>query len=496
MKLSNYISLSALAFLMTGFTSCTDFLEEKVYTEYDPNGMLQDQSGVDALLIGAYARSRIIEYNSRNYTFLMNEFPTDIAFETGGGLERDAFPFINFSWDVDNSFLNTFWGKMYEAIASANSVLNVTDGLTTISEESLKKAQAEARFIRAVSYYYLLNLFGPTPIIEIPKGASPDEIEQIGKSTPRASLEDFIKYIVTDLTFAADNLPVEENPIGRATRGAALAVLTKLYMHEKDWENAAATAQKVIDLKYYSLYTDYKKMFSVEGEDNKEYIYRAPCIAQAGYHNNYMPHAFPPNYPIQSNWINFGAQFRTYTAFYDTFEKGDIRTEVLITNYVDQSGQKIELLRDNEENPLDNVRSFKYWPDPNASGENNGNDIVYIRYADILLCRAEALNELKGPNEESINLINEIRKRAKVAEIEQSKFTKETLRDFILEERAREFFSEGLRREDLIRHGKFISNAIERGKDAKPYQVLYPIPQRQREANPNLTQNPGYEGAQ
>lgn len=496
MKLSNYIRLSALAFLMTGFTSCTDFLEEKVYTEYDPNGMLQDQSGVDALLIGAYARSRIIEYNSRNYTFLMNEFPTDIAFETGGGLERDAFPFINFSWDVDNSFLNTFWGKMYEAIASANSVLNVTDGLTTISEESLKKAQAEARFIRAVSYYYLLNLFGPTPIIEIPKGASPDEIEQIGKSTPRASLEDFIKYIVTDLTFAADNLPVEENPIGRATRGAALAVLTKLYMHEKDWENAAATAQKVIDLKYYSLYTDYKKMFSVEGEDNKEYIYRAPCIAQAGYHNNYMPHAFPPNYPIQSNWINFGAQFRTYTAFYDTFEKGDIRTEVLITNYVDQSGQKIELLRDNEGNPLDNVRSFKYWPDPNASGENNGNDIVYIRYADILLCRAEALNELKGPNEESINLINEIRKRAKVAEIEQSKFTKETLRDFILEERAREFFSEGLRREDLIRHGKFISNAIERGKDAKPYQVLYPIPQRQREANPNLTQNPGYEGAQ
>lgn len=496
MKLSNYISLSALAFLMTGFTSCTDFLEEKVYTEYDPNGMLQDQSGVDALLIGAYARSRIIEYNSRNYTFLMNEFPTDIAFETGGGLERDAFPFINFSWDVDNSFLNTFWGKMYEAIASANSVLNVTDGLTTISEESLKKAQAEARFIRAVSYYYLLNLFGPTPIIEIPKGASPDEIEQIGKSTPRASLENFIKYIVTDLTFAADNLPVEENPIGRATRGAALAVLTKLYMHEKDWENAAATAQKVIDLKYYSLYTDYKKMFSVEGEDNKEYIYRAPCIAQAGYHNNYMPHAFPPNYPIQSNWINFGAQFRTYTAFYDTFEKGDIRTEVLITNYVDQSGQKIELLRDNEGNPLDNVRSFKYWPDPNASGENNGNDIVYIRYADILLCRAEALNELKGPNEESINLINEIRKRAKVAEIEQSKFTKETLRDFILEERAREFFSEGLRREDLIRHGKFISNAIERGKDAKPYQVLYPIPQRQREANPNLTQNPGYEGAQ
>lgn len=169
----------------------------------------------------------------------------------------------------------------------------------------------------------------------------------------------------------------------------------------------------------------------------------------------------------------------------------------MITNYIDQSGEKVELLRDEKGNALDNVRSFKYWPDPNASGENNGNDIVYIRYADILLCRAEALNELNGPNAESISLINQVRQRAKVADIVLSNFTtKESLRDFILEERAREFFSEGLRREDLIRHGKFISNAIARGKDAKPYHVLYPIPQRQREANPSLTQNPGYEGAE
>ena len=138
-----------------------------------------------------------------------------------------------------------------------------------------------------------------------------------------------------------------------------------------------------------------------------------------------------------------------------------------------------------------------YWPDPNASGENNGNDIVYIRYADILLCRAEALNELNGPNAESISLINQVRQRAKVADIVLGDYpTKESLRDFILAERGREFFSEGLRREDLIRHGKFISNAIERGKNAKPYHVLYPIPQRQREANPNLAQNPGYEGAE
>ena len=111
-----------------------------------------------------------------------------------------------------------------------------------------------------------------------------------------------------------------------------------------------------------------------------------------------------------------------------------------------------------------------------------------------MLCKAEALNELEGPNRESIDLINMIRDRAKTDEITLAQYpTKEALRDFILAERGREFYSEGLRREDLIRHGKFISNAISRGKNAKDYQVLYPIPLTQMQANSSLVQNKGYE---
>ena len=243
----------------------------------------------------------------------------------------------------------------------------------------------------------------------------------------------------------------------------------------------------------HTIFSDYTKLFSVEGENNKEYIYRAPCIAQNGYQNNYMPHAFPPNYPIQSNWVNFGAQFRTYTEFYETFEEDDLRRQLLISEYIDQSGNQIYLNRDENGNQLDNVRSFKYWPDPNAVGEYNGNDIVYVRLADILLSKAEALNEKLGPNIESINLINEVRLRANATAIKLEDFTiKDELREFLLAERGREFYSEGLRREDLIRHEKFISGAVERGKDAKPHQVLFPIPQRQIEANDKLVQNEGY----
>ncbi|RNC64006.1 RagB/SusD family nutrient uptake outer membrane protein [Proteiniphilum sp. X52] len=479
--------------LLSSVIGCSNFLEEKVYTEYDPNEFLKEQSGIDALLTGAYARSRIISYTSRNYTYLMNEFTTDIAFETGGGLERDAKPYIDFTWAINDGFLNNFWIQMYQAIASANNVLSVADGLSGLPETLVNKIKGEARFIRGTSYYFLYNIFGPTPIIEIPSGATPDEIEQIGKSTPRAIKDVFVKYLIDDLTFAAENLTVEENPIGRATKGAALGVLTKLYLHEKDWENVITTAQEVIDLNYYSLYSDYTRLFSVEGEDNKEFIYRAPCIAQNGYHNNYMPHAFPPNYPIQSNWVNFGAQFRTYTTFYKTFDENDNRRKLIIAEYEDLSGTLVKLLEDENGNPLDDVRSFKYWPDPNAVGEANGNDIVYVRYADILMSKAEALNEKNYPNQESIDLINKIRHRAGVSEVSLDQFSsKEELRDFILAERGREFFSEGLRREDLIRHGKFISSAIDRGKAAKPYQIVFPIPQRQIEANEKLVQNEGY----
>ena len=104
------------------------------------------------------------------------------------------------------------------------------------------------------------------------------------------------------------------------------------------------------------------------------------------------------------------------------------------------------------------------------------------------------MNELNGPNEESVSLVNMVRKRAKTTLISLSDYpTKERFRDFILAERGREFYTEGLRREDLIRHGKLISDARARGKDAKDYQTLYPIPLRQMEANDRLEQNPGYE---
>ncbi|PXX25493.1 SusD-like starch-binding protein associating with outer membrane [Arenibacter sp. ARW7G5Y1] len=170
----------------------------------------------------------------------------------------------------------------------------------------------------------------------------------------------------------------------------------------------------------------------------------------------------------------------------ELFEPEDERLNAFVFEYTNVQGATVVLGEDD-------VRSFKYLEDPTGIGSVAGNDLPWIRYADILLSRAEALNEVQGPTQESIDLVNEIREAADVPPIDLVSYAdKESLRDFILDERGREFHSEWLRREDLIRHGKFIEMAVARGKPAKDFHVLFPIPQSELDKNPNLEQNPGY----
>ncbi|HUV83193.1 MAG TPA: RagB/SusD family nutrient uptake outer membrane protein, partial [archaeon] len=130
---------------------------------------------------------------------------------------------------------------------------------------------------------------------------------------------------------------------------------------------------------------------------------------------------------------------------------------------------------------------------PKGIGDANGIDFMRVRYADILLSLAEALNELNGPNQVSIDLINQIRVRAGTNIVQLSDFsTKESLRDHLLKERLWEFYYEAMEREDLLRHGKFISNAQARGINAQDYHKVFPIPQSEVDTNPMIVQNPGY----
>jgi hypothetical protein len=467
---------------LTILSGCQDFLKEEVFTEFDPGELLKTEDGINRVLIGAYSELRP---SVRDYFFTMSEFPTDITLESGGGFEREALVYMNFQWDSSHPFLQAHWASMYRAIRNANSLLDNIGNVQGISSGKLAQMTAEAKFIRGAAYLHLYDIFGPVPLVITTNST---DLEPA-----RPTEAQFLEFLSKELREAATNLPVQQDLHGKGTKGAALAILCKLYLNTKQWQKCADVAKEIMDFKAYGLFGQIDNLFSVANENNNEHIYRFSYVAQPGLGNVYMPHAFPPNYPIQPNWINFGAQFRTYTSFVKSFHPDDRRLKMFITEYTDTRGVLLKLLEDAQGRPLNNARSFKYTPDPNAAIEHNGNDIPYIRYADVLLSRAEALNELSGPNAESVALLKQVRDRAGVPALQLSDFpSKDAFRDHMLKERGWEFFTEGKRREDLIRHGKFISSAIARGKAAKPHQVLFPIPQREIEANGNLVQNEGY----
>jgi len=476
-----YLSIlfTAAILLLSG---CNNFLDEQVFTEYDPDSFLQSETGINAVLAATYRQS-IPNYRETWFSFA--GWTTDLQLERGGGYAAPAATFANFQWNSSNTFFRNNWREIYSAIRNANSLLDNIDNVTTISATKIASLKAEAVYLRAFNYYVLFDLFGGVPLVTSAK--------DLDLEIPRASAAETSAFITSELMSAADNLPVEPALSGKATKGAALALLARHYLNTKQWQLAADAANQVIALNKYSLFTPVEGLFSVENEGNAELIFVFESLA-TGPGWNYTPHAYPVGYP--TGQVNYGAQFQLWRTFVSTFEENDTRLNWILRSYTDKSGTFIDLMNDEIVPGIEKnyPRSFKFTPDPNALGAVHGNDMPILRYAEVLFNRAEALNELNGPNQESIDLINEVLTRANATLLNLSDYpSKEAFRDQILAERGKEFFTEGLRRQDLLRHGTFISGAQARGKTlAQPHHVLFPIPQEDRDANPALEQNPGY----
>ncbi|MFZ5431519.1 MAG: RagB/SusD family nutrient uptake outer membrane protein [Bacteroidota bacterium] len=482
-RIINTIKFGLLAVIVMSAIACKDFLKEEVYTQYDPDVYLQTEGGINSILVAAY-RNMHVTSNMRDRMYTLQEFPGDIMWDWGGGYEAIAILFMTFTWDSQNTMFTAPWQSYYQSIRDANALLDNIDKVTAISPEKVKQFKAEARFIRAADYYFLWELFGPVPLITT--------AAELNFEPVRATTEEFNTFLVTELQAAASDLPVTQTQWGKATKGAALALLGKYYLNSKQWQLAAELNKQVIDLNKYKLFTgDLKNMFAVANEVNDEVVLTAPSLPTLNA-NTYMAHAFPPNYPIASNWLNYGTQFCIYNNWVRTYHESDKRLGWFIFGYTDTSGKPVDLW--DPKSVGRGVRCFKYVPDPNGISANHGNDVPMIRYAEVLLNRAEALNELSGPTTESVGLLNQVRQRAGIPLYAVSDFPgKDALRNALLDERGWEFVAEGMRRVDLIRHGKLISRALARGaSNAKDYMTLYPIPLDEIKANPKLIQNDKY----
>lgn len=484
MKKNTYILLFTTIF---GITSCEKQLELVPYSEFAPTNVLTSEKGLKAVLYSSY--SYLQNTTASRVLFNMSEVSTDMAFNSGGAENLYLQEFINFTWSSNTGPLqNDVWSPHYRAIRDANLVLENVNNVQGISETNKNIYIAEAKAIRAHCYTILMSWFGGVPL----RKSSIDDSQ-----TPRATIEELNQFIETELLTAIPNLPNpgKEEAFARINKGVAYAMLTKFYLNSKQWQKAADAAKLLIDLNYYSLFPDYTKMFRVDNEGNKEMIFVKPARNEVGYGNWFSAGALPPGFKTSSSipefvWTtamaNFATQYRLRSKFINSFDTKDARLGLIIRSYTNTANANVNLGNDD-------ARSLKYW-DNGTLGNNSGNDVPVFRFADILLSRAEALNEVNGPNAEAINLINDVRKRAKIGELKLTDFkTKEELRAHILKERSWEFYSEGKSREDFIRHGVFITAAAER-KVQNPVaeRLVFPIPQSEIDANKACIQNPGY----
>lgn len=491
--MKNIIKYIVMLAVAAGFTSCEKSLRVTPHSEFAPGNVLTSENGIKALLFSAYAQQQT-QQNSR---FVINdsEMSTDVAFNSGGAENAQLVNIINFTWDASlGTFQADMWAPAYRCIRDANGVIENIDNVNT-SDANKKLFKAEARVLRAYSYAVLYNLFGPVPLRT--STSQPGDLA-------RATDDEMKNFIATEIAESVADLPDpgQEETWGRFNKGVAYAVLAKFYLNTKQWQKAADACQAVIGFNYYST-TQYafKDLFRVENEGitNKEMILVLQCRNETNFANWFMAGALPPGYKsspqfpdfiYQSTMANFATQYRLRTAFVNTIASGDNRLSLICTSYINNANATVNILSG------DNARSFKYW-DNNTIGNNSGNDVPILRYADILLSRAEALNELNStPTAECFSLVNQIRARAGLPDLTPADAPdKDSFRDAIFRERSWEFISEGKRREDLIRQGTFISSAVARGvpaSQATPDKALFPIPQSEMEANGLCTQNPGY----
>ncbi len=467
--------------VMAIFTGCKKSLEETVFTELGANNFYKTAEDAEALLAAAYAASHGEESRTANY-LLTGEIPTDILIQRGGSINVLFKPVEDFTHNATHQRLQDLWDQHYSTIYRSNVVMDKVPAIT-MNEARKKVLLGEARFLRAFSYLYLYNWFGTVPLVT---GSD----VSIKDRPARATEEQMAEFFKTEFTAAAADLPGKQTQFGRATNGAALGFLAKYYLNAKKWAEAAATSKQVMDSGVHRIFVTQNRidLFALQNEGNAEMMYVLPLLPQPNLGSNYIALAAPNDYKFQyPGKVNLAADIRIRTEFVRLFETADDRRKGFLFQYTNTANQTVTL-------GADNVRSYKYPEDPQGINQFSGNDFPLLRYADILLMRAEALNELQGPNAESITLINTIRTAAKVPPITLAAYaTKDALRNFILDERGREFHSEALRREDLIRHGKFIAMAVARGKAAMAHHVLFPVPQSEIDKNPNLKQNPGYQ---
>jgi hypothetical protein len=396
--------------------------------------------------------------------------------------------FDNFTATAGEGQLSDFWHGQYQTINLANVVL---DNLPGVNMDATLKTRylAEAKFIRAYSYFRLVRAFGDIPLrLTVPKSSAEYNIPRSPKATVWAAIE-------TDLTDAASVLPQSYAAvdIGHATKGAALALHAKVAMYQKKWSDVVTYTSQVMGLGY-TLYPNFEQLFRNNNKNNSESIFEVQCMLVPGNADASNSQYSQVQGVRGSTGGGWGFNVPTQDLV-NEFEANDPRKSgtIIFRGTTTPEGDAIPALGDN---PMYNMKSYVPFSQF-VSGYNEGcmqNKIV-LRYADVLLMNAEASNEL-GNTTQALASLEMVRARArqgnnailpKVTTTDQA-----ALRNAIYHERRVELAMEFDRYFDVIRQGRAATVFGPKGWKANKNEV-WPIPQNEIDLSAGLlTQNPGY----
>jgi hypothetical protein len=468
------------------------------------------------------------DYMGRNLWMVL-EYPTEVATtRLSAGNERSLFGTYHPQFTSSHAYLEGIYQAAYGGINRANSVI---DRVPAVPMDETRRGQivGEAKFLRALHYYYLAGLFGGVPL-------KITETQSIGAdNVPRATATDTWKQIEQDLIDAAAVLPTSwaSTDYGRVTKGAALTLLGKAYLQSVSQTGDVTAYQKALDAFRtvqglgYSLDPSYASLFDGSNEKSAEIVFSFQNVAIGGAGGTITQWFVPnPAEPLYTGG-NQQNQFQAERPFFDSYNAADIRKAgTWLLSFTKKDGRVVTWawstanVGTTGKNITDPVNYGSTGPVPRkyydlaSSGSGaESPDVVILRYADVLLSTAEAINEISGPTPEAYADVNLVRARAKVPNLTPA-LSKTAFRDSVFLERRFELAMEMHDLFDTRRNwawGKArvesnmaqiaalnrnpFSSAVEK-LDSRPISdkwKLYPIPAHACALNKTLVQNPLWE---
>jgi len=434
-----------IIFLYLTVSSC-DVINQEPIDSVSTQALFTRESDANAAIIGTY---RHLANSGANYIYFA-ELPTKNS--KANALNRQFEQLNNLIIVADNSQFTGLWDQQFVLINSANVVIKNVPKIPGMSDAAKNSVIAEARFLRAFTYFNLIRYFGAVPLITEPT-ESPDVAALQVSRTPVA---DVYTQIVTDLDFAKLNLPETHAGLGRtgrATKAAAYALGARINLTRKNYALAIADANQVASRKGETLSVAYANLFLTKNSTESIFEINYDTQLQNNLATTFLPGSLSGTRTIEVNNDIFNA-----------YETGDLRKDATYgfanaANYMK-----------------------KY-----SRGGTRDDNIIVLRLAEVMLAKAEALAETSYPNADALKLLNEVRRRAGLAAINPA--TLAAFRTALYKERRLELCFEGHEWHDIVRTGRL--QAVLGITDMN--KSIWPVPSVEISRNPKLQpQNPGY----